>query len=130
MNANQYLDAQMHDYLSDDYYKWFNSSDYSHIIPERAGNYAICLWDTRCINKRVVYVGTASNLRKRLKSHPIISALRSLTEDFIVIKCKVIEHRGKRLNLEKCLIEKLKPKANKQYNDLSHVGWHEWVTRK
>jgi excinuclease UvrABC nuclease subunit len=96
------------------YYKWFIGNDYSKIIPKQPGCYAIYTYDYfNTKEKNLVYVGTASNLKARLIKHEIIRSLRSLSNNFVVIKCKIIRNDGERLETEKKLIGRLQPKANR-----------------
>ena len=101
------------DQLSKDYYKWYNSNDFSHIVPEQPGCYAIYTFDYYLTKTmKLIYIGTAVNLRARLQKHEVTKVLRALTDDFVVVKCKVIMDKETRLSTEKKLIKKLKPKAN------------------
>lgn len=99
--------------LTKDYYKWYNSTDYSHIQPEAPGCYAIYLFDYYGDkSKQLIYIGTAVNLSRRLKRHEVIRVLRCLTDKIILVKCKVIINDWERLYTEAMLINRLKPKAN------------------
>ena len=99
--------------------KWFIGNDYTHIIPDNAGCYAIYTLNYTTKTQTLIYIGTAKSLSKRLNKHEIIKVLRAISDDLIVIKCKIIEDMQKRLSTEKYLIKRLQPKANTAgiYND-------------
>jgi len=87
------------------------------IIPSLPGNYAIYSCSQN-INKfgspKLHYIGTARNLARRLSKHEVIRVLRSVTEDYIFIKCCVITNTDKRLDREYNLIKRLRPGANSE----------------
>ena len=112
---------------------WFCVTDFCHVIPKVAGFYAIYLLNLQTHNKELVYLGTASNLETRLKSHEVIRILRCLYEYpiHVDIKCKIfiskLPHRrtigwfdkydqtnNERKIIEAKLINRLQPKLNKQ----------------
>jgi len=100
--------------VSKEYFRWYIATDYSHIIPELPGCYAFYILNYYTKRKRLIYIGTANNLYKRLKKHEIKKVLNALLEypEIIFIKCKVILNEKIRLRTENWLINRLKPKTN------------------
>jgi len=93
--------------------KWFVSNDYTWITPSKPGCYAIYVFDYYGDKSaELIYIGTAQNLEKRLRKHEVIRVLRALTDKMILVKCKVIHDKSKRLKTEKTLINRLNPPAN------------------
>lgn len=75
-----------------------------------------CIVDYSSGKNEVVYVGQSHNIGKRVSStkHPY---LRSFQNDIpVFIKYKEVHDKSSRINLEKALIKRLKPKFNKQHN--------------
>lgn len=93
---------------------WHCVSDFVHIKPELPGCYAIYIFNIETKKQRLIYIGTAENLYRRLKKHEILKVLNTLIElpELPMIKCKIITNTEKRFYTEKWLIERLKPKAN------------------
>ena len=100
--------------LTKDYFKWYCANDYCHIIPKEPGCYAIYLYDLYESEYKLYYIGTARNLYTRLKKHAVIMVLKALFDYpiAVVVKCKIIKNNKKRLNVEKKLIQRLKPRIN------------------
>lgn len=87
---------------------YFGSKEGLSSFPNSPGNYAIYA------GGRLIYIGTAENLYKRLEKHEVVRVARSLSDEYIFIKCKVVLDKYIRLNEEYKLIKKLKPKANNE----------------
>lgn len=94
--------------------KWFCVTDYTNIIPEKPGVYAIYILNLNTKYKKLVYIGMAQNLYKRLQKHEVKKLLYNLIDypNCIWIKCKIELNTNKRILLEKELIKKLKPQYN------------------
>ena len=93
---------------------WFCVTDFAQVVPEEPGCYAIYTLNAETEARKLIYVGTASNLAKRLKKHEVKRVLRALIEypELISIKCKIIKDKDKRLKTEAMLINRLDPPAN------------------
>ena len=93
---------------------WHCVTDYAHIIPEDPGVYAIYILNYVKKESRLIYIGMAVNLEKRLKKHEIRKVLNALLEypEIPYIKVKVIQDYRKRFETERWLIDRLQPKAN------------------
>ena len=93
---------------------WFCVSDYTHVEPDEPGCYAIYIANIETHKKRLIYIGTAQNLRIRLKKHEIKKVLNALIEipEVPYLKCKIIKDEFERKTLERKLINRLYPLAN------------------
>jgi len=94
--------------------KWFCVSDYCHVVPNSPGCYAIFIFNIETLKKKLIYVGTAKNLKIRLAKHEIVKVLNALIEmpEIPYIMCKVIIDDSERKSTESRLIARLNPKAN------------------
>lgn len=111
---------------------WFTVSIYTYGLPDCAGFYALYKLNIKTQNRKLLYIGTANNLNKRLKGHEIIRALKACLEypDIISIKCKIFTpskvfvrrcngyydlqtlYKAERLRHEAELIKRLSPPIN------------------
>jgi len=89
--------------------KWKIADRWLQNYPTQPGCYAIYLLSPFRFRSRLIYIGTASNLKKRILTHSITARV-----DFWYAKCKPIKGE-KRFKLEKNMIRKLSPILNKQY---------------
>jgi len=98
--------------------KCFTASPFG--VPDTKGVYAICVvrqtyYPTQLKNLRVVYIGSSSNMRKRLMNmkHPYrrcFSILKNYWVSCFYIECDNCQ------DVERSLIKKYKPRFNIQYN--------------
>jgi excinuclease UvrABC nuclease subunit len=93
---------------------WHCVTDYTHIISQEPGCYAIYRFNLDTQKKQIIYIGTAKNLDKRLSKHPVVRVLRALIDfpDVVMIKCKTYLNKTQRILMEDKLINRIKPKAN------------------
>ncbi len=98
---------------------WFVTNTYDVVLyctpPIYSGCYAIYLLDHIEHSKKLLYIGTAQNLKQRLSSHEILRTLdyfRSPNE-IPYIKIKLISNKETRMLTEKKLINRLLPPLNK-----------------
>jgi hypothetical protein len=114
---------------------WFCVTDFTYVEPNLPGFYAIYKLNVLTGTKKLLYIGTAINLAKRLSSHEIKRTLYGILEypEFVMVKCKIFESklpnrrslswyskdnqlRNERMKIESSLIRKLKPPLNKYFN--------------
>jgi excinuclease UvrABC nuclease subunit len=88
-----------------------------HKLPSESGVYVIYLSNLDDDTKKVLYVGSTNNAKKRFSSHRIYAKLFKKYLDYPSV---FLEVKFKKTNnykdLEKNIIPKLKPKLNKVYN--------------
>lgn len=92
----------------------YDSSPFCHGCPEQSGVYVIFLAKCRGnkIRKRLVYIGSSSNLKNRLnRSHPVIN--RNFGIGFVTVAYAKLDKEY--ALTEKKLIKKLKPFCNKTF---------------
>lgn len=86
-------------------------------LPNSAGVYAIYL------NRKLVYIGSSANLRRRLNQHNIVPSspgyVRTnwgrLKVSLVHFKWKVTRRYGEHLMLEVRLIRRIRPQFNRQF---------------
>jgi len=102
---------------------WIKTKLFKPIIPIESGNYAIYVRDNDITGKNKVvlmYIGTAKNLYKRIKSHPILKVVDSMADseicwfDRVVIKYCIEENDEERKRREFNLINRVRPLLNTQ----------------
>jgi len=111
---------------------WNTVSIFTYSIPSEPGFYAFYKLNVKTEQRKLLYIGTATNLKRRLGCHEIKRVLQSVLEypEILSVKCKVfipnkkyvrkgngyysIEqmYKNERLNHERLLIKKLKPLIN------------------
>lgn len=94
--------------------KNYGGSDYCN-PPELPGCYAIYGLNFIEKTKRLLYIGTATNLYNRIKTPQIYELLEKVLQEYEIpfFKIKVIESSDLRLDTEKRLIKRLLPPLNK-----------------
>jgi hypothetical protein len=114
---------------------WFCVTDFTNVEPNLPGFYAIYKLNVKTGVKKLLYIGTAMNLAKRLSSHEIKRTLYGILEypEFVMVKCKIFESslpnrrslswyskdsqlQNERMRIESSLIRRLKPPLNKDFN--------------
>lgn len=99
--------------MNKDFKDWGCEQSYSNcdIPPEKSGVYAITRPDFENGNpvKEVLYVGRSSNLRNRIKGHPIFSKAK---KEFGYVRLHFLETINFK-DLERELIKKYQPLYNK-----------------
>ena len=83
------------------------------LVPQYPGCYAMYIHNMVTKRMKLIYIGTASNLCNRLCNHPVFDRKLSFPYETLA-KIKIINNG--RLELEKKLIKRLKPRLNKTYN--------------
>lgn len=89
-------------------------------LPQKPGNYAIYVINVYGQNKELLYIGTARNLKERLRSHEVLRGIHMLLDvcwlnlpfTTTIIKLKVVNDRCLREEQERRLIRRLKPRGN------------------
>jgi len=89
------------------YKKWIMIN--FNYIPEMAGCYAFYIYSSVRNNYKLLYVGTSTNLKRRITAHNIYNRLKSKK---FLIKIRFINKH--RLKLEKYFIKRLHPTLNKR----------------
>ena len=85
------------------------------LIPETSGVYLFYSITLTEYNFKILYIGSATNLRKRVQRHEIIKVLRNLDYGLVFTRVHFCP-KDEMLKLEKKLIQELKPTINIQYN--------------
>lgn len=96
---------------------FFNSVDTSIWgPPEYPGVYAVCVSATPSSIERIVYIGSSSNMKRRMLSatHPYIKLFRKLSDYCVYTRCHICEDF---LDLERKLIGVYKPLLNKHWKN-------------
>jgi len=96
--------------------KTYNRVKYP-VPPQLPGNYAIYSLDIFSRERKLLYIGTSYDLKRRLDTHPIYSILKTILtpNEIPIFKIKTISNPEERFSLEKKLISRLNPPLNKIY---------------
>jgi len=105
---------------------WIKHGTYygcSDELPGESGNYAIYIKENNFLGKDkcvLMYIGTAINIRNRIKKHTIMNVLHKLADaeicwfDRVIIKCCTVGSDYERKRREYNLINRLNPLLNTQ----------------
>lgn len=80
-------------------------------FPESCGVYIIQHFDLKTLSKEILYIGSAKNIAVRLRSHEV---RRFLYQFYRYLPVYFLEHPEYK-EVEKYLIQKYKPRFNKQF---------------
>lgn len=66
----------------------------------------------------LVYIGSSNNIHQRLREHLNLNILKKQKHPLLIVKIRKDKTKYEHLTLEARLIDRLKPKYNKQYNNI------------